>query len=227
MTHPHPHHAHDPSPHAWEERAAWLEHVVEALEPELRHATDALLDAVGAGPGVRLLDLACGVGDTTAAAAARGADALGIDFAPGMIAAARRRFPGLRFDVGDMLDPPAGPWDAVTCRLGAHHVDARWMTQALRVLVPGGRLAMAELAPIDAESVKNGMRPASHWVDALEKAGFVDVDVATREVKLGTLAARDPLLAKARARGHGGGFHDGPVHVISGRAPTLAQRATP
>ena len=58
-----------------------------------------LLDAVSAGPDMRLLDIGCGPGDLVAAAARRGALAAGTDLAPGMVAVAARMFPDLDFRV--------------------------------------------------------------------------------------------------------------------------------
>ena len=53
-----------------------------------------MLDAVNVGSGMRLLDVACGPGYATAAAAARGGTVLGIDFAAEMVALAQRKWPG-------------------------------------------------------------------------------------------------------------------------------------
>jgi ubiquinone/menaquinone biosynthesis C-methylase UbiE len=206
------HHAAD----SWSERAKQYDRVIDILEQEMRRVTEAMLNAVRAGPGTRLLDLACGPGHVTAAAQTRGAEALGIDVTLAMVEAARRRFPDSRFAVGDMLDPPHGPWDAVTCRLGAHHVDESWMKAAWRVLTPGGRIAIAELDPTDSVSRDNGMRLPAEWARLLEGAGFEDVAVTTCTLRLGTLAAREQGLAAMAQEGHGGHFHDGPVYIIAG-----------
>jgi hypothetical protein len=53
-----------------------------------------MLDALAVGAGTRFLDVCCGPGYLAAAAAARGADAEGIDFAAAMVDEARQRFPG-------------------------------------------------------------------------------------------------------------------------------------
>jgi SAM-dependent methyltransferase len=96
-------------------------------------AIDPLLDAVGAIPGVRLLDIACGTGALAAEAARRGAEVIGIDFAPNMIAEATRRHPGVEFRVGDAEVIPLADasMDAVTCSFGMLH-----MERPERVLVP-------------------------------------------------------------------------------------------
>src|SRR3954470_8745883 len=56
-------------------------------------AIPALLEAVGAGPGVRLLDVATGPGYVANAAAEKGAIVTGIDFSPSMLEIARRLYP--------------------------------------------------------------------------------------------------------------------------------------
>ena len=53
----------------------------------------AVVDAVGAGPGERVLDLAAGTGTSTAAFAERGADVVACDFSLGMLQVGRRRRP--------------------------------------------------------------------------------------------------------------------------------------
>jgi SAM-dependent methyltransferase len=64
-------------------------------------AIEPLLDAAGVGPGVRVLDVGCGLGTLSAAAAARGAIVTGADLAEGMLAEARRRHPHIEFVLAD------------------------------------------------------------------------------------------------------------------------------
>ncbi|MGH3157605.1 MAG: class I SAM-dependent DNA methyltransferase [Streptosporangiaceae bacterium] len=88
------------------------------------------------GPGV-IADVGCGPGHITRFLAARGAEVIGIDLSPGMIAVARQRSPELRFSVGSMLRLPAadGAWAGAIALYSIIH------------LTPGERLlACQELA---------------------------------------------------------------------------------
>lgn len=111
----------------------------------------AMLEAVGAGQGVRLLDLACGPGYVTAEAARRGAKVLGLDFSASMLDIARRLHPGLEFVEGDAesLKLADASFDAVTMNFGVLHLDhpEKAIAEAARVLAPGGRFAFTVWAP--------------------------------------------------------------------------------
>ncbi|HLI26151.1 MAG TPA: class I SAM-dependent methyltransferase [Chloroflexota bacterium] len=114
----------------------------EGFGPLTCQLVEPLLDAVHAGPGTRLLDVACGPGYVAAAAAARGARARGVDFAAAMVALARARYPQVAFAVGDAeaLDFPDAQFDAVTCNFGVLHLarPQQALAEAYRVLAPGG-----------------------------------------------------------------------------------------
>ena len=106
---------------------------------------DPLLDAVGAGPGKRLLDIATGPGYVAARAADRGADPVGLDFSETMLAHARARSPQVEFVPGDATELPFadGSFDAVTCAFLLLHVGRpeAVVAEAARVLAPDGRAA--------------------------------------------------------------------------------------
>jgi SAM-dependent methyltransferase len=110
-------------------------------------AIDPLMEAIEVGPGVRVLDIACGTGALAAAAARSGAEIIGMDFAPSMIAEAIRRHPGIDFRVGDAEAIPLGDAsvDAVTCSFGMLHMERpeRVSAEVARVLRPAtGRFAL-------------------------------------------------------------------------------------
>jgi SAM-dependent methyltransferase len=114
------------------------------LEPfELQQRRRFLLDRVG--PGDRVLDIGCGEGAFCAALADAGARPVGAEIAPEPIDRARRRHPGLRFE----LVEPHGPlpfedasFDVVWASEVIEHVadTARWLSELRRVLGGGGRL---------------------------------------------------------------------------------------
>lgn len=174
--------------------------VGELREPELSKATKALLEAARVKPGNRVLDVACGAGHTAAAATDAGADATGMDLSPAMIRIARDRFPDTRFVEGDMRSPPAGPWDAIVCRLGAHHADASWFSAGWAVLAPGGRLAIAERDATDDDDRAKEMKTLAEWTLLLEKAGFDEIQVTQSEANL-----------------------SGPIYIVSGSKPGRRQ----
>jgi ubiquinone/menaquinone biosynthesis C-methylase UbiE len=128
----------------WGERAHTYDLVLGAVTARVG---EELLDAVGAGPGVRLLDVGCGPGTITAAAAARGAHAVGVDLAAGMLAVGRERHPGLDLREGDAEALPFadGTFDAVVGGFVLNHLPSveTAVAEAARVLAPGGRLAVA------------------------------------------------------------------------------------
>ena len=112
---------------------------------------DAILDAVEAGPGTALLDVACGPGWLSAAAVKRGAIVTALDFAENMVAIAHRRCPKADIQNADAENLPfqANRFDAVVCSLGILHLPdpERAVAEAHRVLKPGGRYAFTCWTP--------------------------------------------------------------------------------
>ncbi len=108
-----------------------------------RQTIAPLLDAVGAGGGVRLLDVATGPGYAAGAAVERGAEVIGVDFSFEQVAAARRHYPRVSFQEGDAeaLDFDDDSFDAVVSNFGMLHFPEpeRAMAEAHRVLRGGGR----------------------------------------------------------------------------------------
>src|SRR5207248_5148523 len=109
------------------EHAGW-QHAAAEYDATFRRATtpfvDALLDAAAVGAGKHVLDLCCGTGLVTAAAARRGARVTGLDFSSAMLAEARKANPQLQFEEGDAeaLPHADASFDAVVSNFGVHHV---------------------------------------------------------------------------------------------------------
>ena len=130
---------------------------------------EPLLDAAGVGPGVRVLDVATGPGYAAGRAAERGARAVGVDIAAGMVEIARRAHPELEFRVGDAEALPFGDaeFDAVVGNFVLLHLGRpeRAVAEAARVLAPGGRAAFTVW------DVPERMRILGVFLDALREAG--------------------------------------------------------
>src|SRR4051794_5201106 len=138
----------DPAAFRALEHAGW-EGSVDGYDAAFRtlsaQTIDALLDAAGVGPGVRVLDEATGPGYVAAAAAWRGAHVTAGDFSAAMVNATRRRHPQLDVREADAEALPFGDgsFDAVVMNFGVLHLAQPDLAfaEAYRVLRAGGRFA--------------------------------------------------------------------------------------
>lgn len=127
----------------------WAELWGDFAEP----AWTAVLDASGAGPGDRVLDVGCGSGDLLAHLDRLGLTTAGIDPAPGMVALARERVPGSDIQVGgaEQLPWPDSTFDLVisvnALQFADDTVDA--FAELVRVTRPGGAIAIVNWAEGD------------------------------------------------------------------------------
>ncbi len=137
---------------SWQRSASCYE---SSWSPVTGRFASSLLDAVGAGPGTRLLDLACGPGTVAVRALERGCVVVGIDAADAMVRLAGRRLGRATVAVAEAERPPFGPaaFDAVTIGFGLHHFEdpVGALGAVLEALRPGGVVAYTVWAP-DEES---------------------------------------------------------------------------
>ncbi len=126
----------------WEERA---EHYDAYTARFTSPVIETLLDAAQLSPGDAVLDVCCGTGMASAAAAARGCAVTGIDISPAMVETARGKQLNAQFEVGDAeeLPFPDTSFDRVITNFGHLHLPEpdRAIAEAARVLKPGGRYA--------------------------------------------------------------------------------------
>ena len=126
---------------------------IERLEKQARFLTRWILDGVEAGPGARVLDLACGTGAMMRRLAARLPDAhlFGADLSRAQLKAARSRSPWLMLVESDAAALPFrnGAFDVVHWSWLLEHVPPSRAVDILcevrRVVAPGGHAWMTEV----------------------------------------------------------------------------------
>ena len=148
----------------------------------------AVLDAAaaaGAHPN-HVLDVGCGTAELLLRALAAWPDAhfVGVDAAPNMIAAARRKHAGesrFRFEVGDAAELPldAASVDVSLSTLSFHHWtrQAQGLREMARVLRPNGLFVLGDIRPIWLLGrAMSGFHDAGARTRLFEDAGFRVVD---------------------------------------------------
>jgi ubiquinone/menaquinone biosynthesis C-methylase UbiE len=140
--------------------------------------------AAGDLDGRRTLDVGCGTGTFAVALAERGGKVWGVDASPEMLSEARAKGSRARFKEGNAEALPFkdGWFERVVMRLSLQHVTRpRALAEAARVLVPGGRIAIASFDP---------KHFSSHWLSGLfpslaeiDQARFPDADTLEGELR--------------------------------------------
>src|SRR3954447_504992 len=148
----------------------------------MRESGEALVKAIGIGPGLAVLDLGCGDGTTALPAARLGADVLGVDIASNLVAAASARAQSLgltncRFQEGDASDLNEiadGGFDLVVSIFGAMFAPRPLdvAKEMVRVTRPGGRIVMGNWIPNDPTLVAQILKISSSYSPP-PPAGFI------------------------------------------------------
>ena len=137
-----------------------------------------LVDLLAPRSGERILDLGCGTGHLTYQIAESGAQVVGIDSSPAMIAQARQNYPKLKFHLVSAVDfDGAFQFDAVFSNAVLHWIQPpeNAVLAIARALRPGGRL-VAEFGGRGniASVVKSVGRNPWYFPGIVEYAGLLE-----------------------------------------------------
>lgn len=179
----------------WDVRSFFTKHAT-AYRTSASHATGEDLNILSrlARPqqSDRLLDVAAGTGHTALHLRPLVASALLVDLTPAMLTEARTLASerGLEIDalVADAtaIPRPDGAFTLLTCRRAAHHFPdlPAFLTEAHRLLSPGGRLAIADMTAAEAgigllnqlERLRDGSHDTAlspeQWQRVVTECGF-------------------------------------------------------
>lgn len=136
-------------------RASWMAGDFGVVARTIARGAEDFIGRLDLPAGTRVLDIACGTGNTAIPLARRGCEVVGVDIAPNLLLQARERAAAeglnIQFDEGDAeaLPYPDASFDAVTTMFGAMFAPrpALVVQEIARVLKPGGQLAMANWNP--------------------------------------------------------------------------------
>jgi len=163
-----------------------------------RRIDAALIESLGTAPLGDLLDIGTGTGHTLEVLGGKAESGIGIDRSIDMLKVARANIwrAGLKncqVRLADMLRLPYPPdsFDTVTLRMVLHFAESpeAAIAEAARVLRPGGRLVIVDLAPHDRDALRQ--QHAHRWM------GFEDGE-------LGKFLEHGGLVAEAPQRLDGG-----------------------
>src|SRR3954451_21912257 len=140
-------------------KALWEKGDFTQIASSMRESGEELVEWIGVGEGLKVLDLGCGDGTTAVPAAKRGADVLGVDIAANLVAAGNARakelgLDNLTFQEGDASDLSElddESFDLVVSMFGAMFAPTPFdvAKEMVRVTKSGGRIVMGNWIPKD------------------------------------------------------------------------------
>jgi ubiquinone/menaquinone biosynthesis C-methylase UbiE len=136
-------------------RSTWMAGDFGVVAKTVSAGAEDFIASLDIPAGARVLDIACGTGNTAIPLARRGCIVTGVDIAPNLLEQARARAAAdglaITFDEGDAEALPYGDatFDAVTTMFGAMFAPRPDLvaSEMARVLKPGGLLAMGNWGP--------------------------------------------------------------------------------
>jgi ubiquinone/menaquinone biosynthesis C-methylase UbiE len=136
-------------------KATWMAGDFGQIANFTTKAAEEFVAGLGIAPGAKVLDVACGTGNTAIPAARLGADVVGVDIATNLLEKARQRASAeglnIRFQEGDAEDLPFPDqsFDVVLTMYGAMFAPRpdKVASELLRVCKAGGTIAMANWSP--------------------------------------------------------------------------------
>jgi SAM-dependent methyltransferase len=137
------------------QRSVWSTGDYSVIASRVNVVAERLCDDADLRAGWRVLDVATGSGNAALAAARIGCTAVGVDYVAELLERARERAVAERLDVGleeadaQALPFPDAAFDAVTSVFGVMFApdQARAASELLRVVRPGGTVALASWMP--------------------------------------------------------------------------------
>ncbi len=182
---------------------SYMRKVTLGREHVLRQTT---IDLAGIKPGDCVLEVGCGTGTLTLAAKRRAGPSgsvSGIDIIPGMIQASQRKaaqaHEEIAFQLGsiDNIPFPVNHFDVVMCSFMIFHMSEgtrrKGLTEIIRVLKPGGRLMILDLA-LPAQPVQRAIAKAAfggmlehdlqELIPLMETTGFTRVEYGPAKFRI-------------------------------------------
>jgi SAM-dependent methyltransferase len=140
-------------------KALWEKGDFTRIAAAMRQSGEELVDSLGIGPGMDVLDLGCGDGTTAIPEAQRGANVLGVDIAANLVEAGNARaaeagLNNIRFQEGDASNLEGladGSFDLVVSIFGAMFAPRPFEVarEMVRVARSGKRIVMGNWIPGD------------------------------------------------------------------------------